>query len=530
MKLDRGKRSVNIGWNDWVSFLQNNYFMIGCTLFFESLLFGRRVISLDFGIDMEVIMGTPKTTYNWLDIGRPGLVLVKRIFSTDWYNPYLEGMLFIITLFIACMVMDYLLFSLSVVNSKKYYVLFNVLFMTTPALNEQFYFAYQSFEVVLGMLLTALAALLILKWILNNKIWDCVLAIAFMSLAFSIYQSFVSMYIAMCISVYLAYYKNLSDKKRNVDYLKIILRLIVSFLIAFLAFEIPVKLFYSGSSYLSGQVTWGKIPLKSSLINSIWQFKRMVDGQDLLYNLLYPLAGAALGIYFVIYTLRCVNFLEEGNILYVLSGFAFLASPLLLSIVMGNIITYRSQLTLPYVVAYTVVYLLDLFSSDSMENKMLWKRAGKVILLAVAVYFAYDQTALMARIFYTSDVCQANDERVAAQIAYDISRVSDGADDYPIVFVGSREADLNASCIRYSYLGESAFEFSNSMEPYYYWSTRRILGFFNVLGINYKYPSRDQVSSAREEAQYMAVWPQEGSVVKSEDKIIVKLGEDEFWE
>lgn len=93
------------------------------------------------------------------------------------------------------------------------------------------------------MLLVALSALLILKWILHDRIFDCVLAMAFMCLAFSIYHSLVSLYIAMCISVYLAYYKNLSDKRQNADYLKIILGLIISFLIAFLAFEIPVKLF-----------------------------------------------------------------------------------------------------------------------------------------------------------------------------------------------------------------------------------------------------------------------------------------------
>ena len=62
----------------------------------------------DYYVDSEVIINIPGTTYNWLEIGRYGLVFVKKLLNTDWYNPYYTGVLMLLFLWFAGMVLSYL--------------------------------------------------------------------------------------------------------------------------------------------------------------------------------------------------------------------------------------------------------------------------------------------------------------------------------------------------------------------------------------------------------------------------------------
>lgn len=521
-----------INWQHWSSFLKKNSIMLGLTIVLELLLYIRRVLSFNFCIDMGIVINNPGTTYNWLGIGRPGLVIAKKIFKTLNYNPYLEGMSFLLALFLACLVMDYLLFSLHILEKEQWkYVLFNILFMTTPTLNEQFYFSFQAFEIALGMLMTAVAALLILRWVLYEKVWDCILAVICMCSAFFIYQSFVGLYIAMCISVFLSCYLNLQDVRENKVCLKMILRLLGSFICAFLIYEIIVKMFFSNSTYLTGQISWWNQSILTCLFHIVRECGKLALGYGYFLNLLYPIMGIFLGIYFVKYLVCSIKngvILKHGNIWYILSGVAFLASPVLLNVFTGSVMAYRAQLTLPYVEAFLVIYILKLIESNAGRKL---EKMCKVVVIIIAVYFAYDQIAVMQNFFYTDDVRQKEDEMTALRIADDISEVCGTEENhYPVVFVGRREASLNPSCIEKGYLGLSVFEMDFNAEPYYYFSTNRILEFFSSLGIRYLWPSSEQVEEARIQAKDMNIWPAEGSVVKYEDKIIVKLSGDECLE
>ena len=53
----------------------------------------------DYYVDSEVVINIPGTNYNWLEIGRYGLVFCRKILGTNWYNPYYTGilMLFFLT-------------------------------------------------------------------------------------------------------------------------------------------------------------------------------------------------------------------------------------------------------------------------------------------------------------------------------------------------------------------------------------------------------------------------------------------------
>ena len=426
-----------INWSDWKYFIKKNGFTAIATIILEILIFGRRVNSFNFCSDMGVIVSNPGTTYNWLEIGRPGLVLAKLIFKTLKYNPYLAGMIFILTLWVTCMIMDYLIDFLQFANKKTFlFILFNLLFMTAPTLNEQFYFSFQAFEIVFGMLLTVIAAVFILRWILYNRKWDCIIATLCMLFSFSIYQSFVSLYIAICISVFIIYFLKIEKEKESGFYFKVIVRLLISFIFVFLIYEIMSKLFFNKSTYLEEQTSWGNQSIIVCLKNIIIECGKLVLGHKYFYNLLYPIIGIILGIYYLLYMIQCLkkhNFLKKGHIYYILSGYMFLISPILLSVTTGSVMVPRSQLTLPYVVAFSVVYLLNILS----ENLDKGKNSLRILVIIISIYFVYDQTAVMQRFFYTEDVRQKADEMTALGIVDDISEISslEESNSFPVIFV-----------------------------------------------------------------------------------------------
>jgi hypothetical protein len=336
----------------------------------------------------------------------------------------------------------------------------------------------------------------------------------------------------MCISVFIIYFLKLEKNRESIFYFKVIIKLIVSFLCAFLIYEAVVKLFFSSSSYLTDQISWGSASLRTCFINIAEGCYRVVIGYSYFRNFLYPIIGMAVGIYLLVYLLQCIkthSFLKKGNAYYILSGYMFLISPVFLTIMTGSVMANRSQLTSPYVVAFSVIYFINILENKSGKMEKFLKTA----IFVMAIYFAYDQTAVMQQFFYTDDVREKTDEMTALRIADDISEVSGSKEDsYPVIFIGRREAELNKSCteLEDSYLGKSVFEFDFYAPPYYYHSTYRILRFFASLGMEYAYPTSEQVAEAREESKDMPLWPQEGSVAVKDGKIIVKLSEDDCLE
>lgn len=57
------------------------------------LSFGWNIITDSIRIDSEHFINNPGSTYNWLQIGRYGLVLLKRILGLEIYNAFKMGIM-----------------------------------------------------------------------------------------------------------------------------------------------------------------------------------------------------------------------------------------------------------------------------------------------------------------------------------------------------------------------------------------------------------------------------------------------------
>lgn len=189
------------------------------------------------------------------------------------------------------------------------------------------------------------------------------------------------------------------------------------------------------------------------------------------------------------------------------------------------------QLTLP--LANGVLWLFGIHVLTE-ELKVSWKRFARVLLTTVGGIMIFININPMMRLLYTRDVIGKADEMTAAMIVSELGKITSANQEKPVIFIGHRNAMINNSCYEYAYgCGTytvfSAFAMDYAFEPYYYFSSNRILGFFRTMGFQtFQKPRKEMMPSAYVDSEDMPIWPLEGSIREFDDYIIVKLGPFEF--
>ena len=146
-------------------------------------------------------------------------------------------------------------------------------------------------------------------------------------------------------------------------------------------------------------------------------------------------------------------------------------------------------------------------------------------LIVLCIIGGYAQLNVTLRLNYTDSVRYAGDVRIATSIMEEINRLEDEQHSYPVIFIGKHHAELNNSCVQGELIGYSFFEWDTDVEPYSFFSTRRILGFMHTLGGNYAQGNERQFANALEYSQSMNNYPTKGSIKLHDGCIIVKLSD-----
>ena len=501
------------------------------TLVFVFLFHGAKLNSQVIGIDTEDIIKLQEDFYGgWLTTGRQGLVFLKGILGMLRFNPYFAGLMTLILLGASS---SMLMAVWDRAGGKSPGNLWGwcaggLLWLSHPVMTEQMYFSLQSAEICMGILLLGLALYFGEKWTGERKFFFFLAGVLTLLVTLSLYQAFAPMYIFGAVSLLLLAGMAENDLGAR-GLLKRLFSHVCVFLAAFILNTLITQLFFGSSNYLQEQILWGSRSFAENLRAILGHIARVCMGYNSIY---YSLAYGILCVFTAgLFAAALIREKREGKEKLLLSFFllCLFLTPFLMTIICGGAPVIRSQLVLPVMtgfLAYFDVYLWRLLR-ESFENGNEKGRSGLLHAAAACMgllIFAagLGQLQVTCRLYYTDRLRYEQDVSLGRELITRIEQVR-GQDSLPVIVIGNKEFEGNNATVTGEVIGRSFFDYDTQVDPAFYWSTRRILGFLHILGEDYAMVPQERVEEAMEYSTYMPEWPSQNSVQIWDGMIVVKL-------
>lgn len=492
------------------------------------MAYGIKIFNVSLSHDTEAIIAVPNALYNsWYTLGRFGLILLKKLLGTYIFNPYLASIMMVVMMVINGIAWMYFFSYIQGCGKTQKTGLncvFPLLFFTSLIYAEQSGFILQSYEVGIALSLLVFALFICFKGILEQKRWWYYIpAVVCCAIAFATYQTFVLLFAAAAAASFLLLYDS-CDKAQNSMTVKqcwiVIVKLISIFLLSYIIYYVLNKIVLSIleieiSSYITEQVLWGNISDQQCINNIILHVLNVIKGNGLFYPITYTVSCIAM-IGYVVFRFK-KNVIH--NFMYILALVFCMLSPFLMTIYMGGVPNERTQLLLPFITAFFLWYILIMLSENINKKRIIIY----LFMLGFTCIAILEQVQTTSQLYYTQYVQYEEDVRLAEKISDRIEKLGYGEmPKEPVVFIGSREPQMNAACIdnsKLSLIGKSFFQISFGTAH----GTWVMNHFMSTIGYSYVYPITEQISIAEQAAVDMPVWPDEGSVIEKNGCIIVKF-------
>lgn len=519
--LRSGLAGVFRNWMGAAEYIRTNTIMAGSVAFLLLLFYGKQAFTNYYYVDKEALVNNPGSFYNWQEIGRFGLILIKKILNLSWYNPYFHGVLLLLALWLTAMAAGYLFHMIDSRLNPLFAGICGLIFLVHPVYAEQFLFQFQAFEVVLAIFL-----LIVSDWYLVQA-YRQKDKIAFLAalppalIAFGVYQSMVAVQLCLYFGIFLmSVYAQEEGIRESLRYAG---SAALHFIIVFFTYVIIVRLFFSGSDYLAGQVMW-KIGNIRGIIHFVREyFIYLLTVNDMYYTRVYGICAITALIALAVLFLKQ----KRRALIYLVGTAGVLFSPLFLAICVGTATPVRAQMMLPLASG-----LMWMFGSHVLCREA-GRGRGKVIrrvLAFVGGMLIFINASSLMRLFYTRDIIGEADNMTALMMIDELREIPAAYEGKPLIFIGHGRGSVNPACFSpeetMTYVTMSAFEIDYEVEPRYYFSSYRILEYLKTLGFGqFQGPSDEMMPAAYGDCQDMPIWPLAGSIKEFEEYIIIKLGD-----
>lgn len=501
------------------AFSGNHKGVIGVLTLALLFLYGVRIFYYDFSIDSEVALSSlPGLLASWLSIDRFGLVFTKKLFLMNNFVPYVSNFLMILALGFSAFFFDFCVEEWRGKDRcyRLFFYIFPIAYVSGPCLAEQFSFTLQSFEIAWAGLLCIAAVYCFSRWLFcRESFFWTVPTIIFMVWAFGSYQAFAGLFVSAALVSFLLSYQNPSVQPRGkYPWLFCCIKYIAVFFIGLILYMLAgkvVRLYYGigATNYVNNMFLWKTIGFRAAFQNVLSECFRIYRGNwSVFFHWMFTPAMVICGILFLI---RGKKAKKTGFPLYVTALILFALSPVFLSAASGSLQLLRGQFS------YVFVFAFFLAGITTFARKYL---AVLCCLLSFAVTLCQGQ--IMTQLFHTAFVTYNQDKDLASSIHERMEQIAadNGIENYPVVFVGSRSANLTDGALKGEMIGISFFEWDASS---YCGSTGRIVGFCDTLGYDMEMPTQEQAAFAQEQAVSMPVWPATGSVQAVNGIMIIRL-------
>lgn len=497
-------------------YCSKNYKTFLILILITTITYFIKLFYFSISIDSEVTINNINANdLPWIATGRWGIVVLEKIIHFgNVFNPIFSNIIMILFFTLSIIITSYLLSSI-VKNEKldkAILLICGTLIITSPAFAEMLNFTMMTAEVSISLLFLMISLYSTYMCIYQNKKIFYIISIAFLSFAMGCYQAYFPLYIG--IASFIFAFEKINSKKSYtfkediINILKMIFIFALSYIVCSGITKILLIIFnLKSSSYLTDQITWGKIPFNDSFMNVFNYLKMVIFARNkLFFNYSYL-------IILILFAIYCCKLLkkEKGKSILTILALAFsLISPFLLTILMGNVNVVRSQMALPYVVAlFTVLFL------NSCNKQKL--KTGIYIFCAVIAMIQFKSTS---DLFYSDYSRYNEDVRLTQDIMNKIDMLVENREESKIVFVGAH----HSKATQVSVIGETAgYSFYEWDIPTELGSNKRIHSFAKTLGYIYEIPTAEDYKFALEEIENIDIYPKKDSIKQINDIIIVRL-------
>ena len=509
------------------------------------LCYGFLVFSGTIRIDTEELMNHPGSKLGWLSIGRFGLAFLKDILGLQTHHMVWSGLLFFLFFWLGANLLTFGIYHFSGGKSYSYWI-FLLLYSTSNIWSYQVYFSVQQAEVACAMLLLVSAAFLSVQAVFEKmgaaRIWRLLVSFVLLVLGLGAYQALAVYYIAACLIFFLVGIgreTGIEQEQKDGRLLLRCLGLVLFFACAYAAYAaIADAWFMAGADYMNAQSGWSRYPVTDCIKNVLRTAKNLLFAIGPRNFSFYPAAALFTAVWLV--RIFAGIYGRQGGrrfVLWLLALTALLASPLFMTIYMGEMLVTRAQFSLPLAAAFLGMYVIDGLSergkreTKAQEQKRtagvcVWARRLGVIFVSVVLL---GQCTYNLRLAYTDQVRFEDDAAKTEQLLTLLAKANGGTlPTQPIAFVGYQQAELPKWCRRTEMYGWSFYEWDyDSKRPA--GATHRIVGLIQAYtgSVLEEAVTEEQLLAAAQMAQPLSDFPADGCIAVTDELVVVRLSAQE---
>ena len=509
------------------------------------LCYGFLVFSGTIRIDTEELMNHPGSKLGWLSIGRFGLAFLKDILGLQTHHMVWSGLLFFLFFWLGANLLTFGIYHFSGGKSYSYWI-FLLLYSTSNIWSYQVYFSVQQAEVACAMLLLVSAAFLSVQAVFEKmgaaRIWRLLVSFVLLVLGLGAYQALAVYYIAACLIFFLVGIGRESGIEQEQKDGRLLLRclgLVLFFACAYAAYAaIADAWFMAGADYMNAQSGWSRYPVTDCIKNVLRTAKNLLFASGPRNFSFYPAAALFTAVWLV--RIFAGIYGRQGGrrfVLWLLALTALLASPLFMTIYMGEMLVTRAQFALPLAAAFLGMYAIDGLServkreTKAQEQKRtagvcVWARRLGIVFVSVVLL---GQCTYNLRLAYTDQVRFEDDAAKTEQLLTLLAKANGGTlPTQPIAFVGYQQAELPKWCRRTEMYGWSFYEWDyDSKRPA--GATHRIVGLIQAHtgAVLEEAVTEEQLLAAAQMAQPLSDFPADGCIAVTDELVVVRLSAQE---
>lgn len=499
---------------------QNRWlFMLSGLILF--LVYGGELNQLDYRLDNSYALINPYSDLGWTNIGRFGAVFIKYLLGfletfklQTFFNPYFSMTVFYLFFVLSLIVFCYLI-AYCGINKVQYVALFFLIYLCHPIWTEQYMFTIQVDVIAIGNVLVTLSVLFCFRSFLERKRGLTFLALLLGLWAFSIYQSYIILWIAESIVSYWVYfYSNYNRTKLfNNTYYGFIVHIICCFFCMTIVYFIFLKFVFPMNGYLVSQSQWNLYSFKENIKNILIYLIQLGFPKNLVvtFGRMY-IPSLILFLFALIYDIYQKKFNKKipNNffISYVIVLLCFQLLAFIFVISGANIPAVRARLVFAFVTGFNFYYALLIYYN--IKNL-------RILVLFLSIVVLSGQIASVQHLQYSRQFEMEQVNIYSMQVINSIKSICQDENPH-IVFVGNKVMPWNSAAIRGSDATNSVI-----MDAQWY------ILYLNARGFSCSMASENQIREGRKIAQTMPIYPREGSIKCVDDYIIVKLTEDNLY-